>query len=75
MGAMRSMAERGADEAGEAMEATSGALLECGCRYFDPVRKLKFWRKVGLPASDTSMGSLARSDQPRHLSGSWGGTF
>ena len=46
MGATRSL--RNSDAPGQAMEATSGALLEADRRLTDPTRRFQFWRKVLL---------------------------
>lgn len=43
MGATRSL--RNSDAPGQAMEATSGALLEADRRLTDPTRRFQFWRK------------------------------
>ena len=50
MEAVKAMAVGGPDDAGQAMEAVAGAILECGRSHHDPTRKYKFWRKVCLPA-------------------------
>ena len=58
MGATRSL--RNTDAPGQAMEATSGALLEADRRNTDPTRKFQFWRKVLLSRASSASG-IARS--------------
>ena len=59
MGATRSL--RDTDAPGQAMEATSGALLEADRKMTDPTRKFQFWRKVLLSSSASSASGSARS--------------
>ena len=56
MGATRSL--RNSDAPGQAMEATSGALLEADRRLTDPTRRFQFWRKVLLPRASFASGSV-----------------
>ena len=61
MGATRSL--RSSDAPGQAMEATSGALLEADRRLTDPTRRFQFWRQVLLPRARFASGSARSSRQ------------
>ena len=72
MGATHTL--RATDKSGEAMEATSGALLEADRRMNDPIRKYQIWRKVHFPLKEGQTRSEAPHDvllREHHTLQSW----